>query len=316
VSYKSLLIVVLLIGALTACTSVATPMPLGVENQTATIAPTPMPTTPLAPTKMPTASIVPTQMPSTVLAPTQVPTARPTAIEGTAVSYGLLRLVLPIGLASGIRGSQLTRAEGTNVAPWDVTPGHTQLKLEGYLLQGKFHEPRILVYPAQAYAEQQRAAFESLRRLNNILGNPSAPINTDQLPSVPFFNAAQSFASDVKVIAFQNGKGVRFLTEYAQYPVSANNQDLFYHFEGVTSDGFYYVIAILPITIPLLAETSDRGAVLPRGGVPYPDITKPNVDWKGYYAAVTNLLNAQSSESFAPTINRLDSLIQSVRINQ
>jgi hypothetical protein len=294
VSFKSLLFVVVLVIALTSCKPAATPTPLIVED----------PPVPLAPT----------QTPATV--PTKMSTALPTSIEGAAVSYGALRLVLPPGLASGIRGSQFSRSEGTNVASWDVTPGHTQLKLEGYLLQGKSLEPKILVYPAQGYGEQSPRAFESIRRLNNILGAPSAPINGEQLPAVPFFNAKQAFASNIQVIAFQNGKGVRFLTEYAQYPVSANNNDLFYHFEGVTSDGVYYLIAILPITNSLLAETSDGGAILPRGGVAYPDITKPNANMTSYYTAVTTLLNAQSSAAFAPTINRLDSLIQSIRINQ
>ncbi len=293
--YKSLLMIALFV-ALAACNT-ATPTPFFVY---------------------PTATVVPTQAPTATLLPTQsltkAPTALPTSIDGTAVSYGLLRFVLPTGVASGIRGSQFPRAEGNNVSPWDVTPGHTQVKLEGYLLQGKFHEPRILVYPAQAYAEQRPAAFESIRRINNILGNPSILINNEQLPAIPFFNAAPVFSSNVKVLSFQNGKGVRFLTDYAQYPASANNHDLFYHYEGVTNDGAYYVIAILPITVPVLAETSDRAAVLPRGGVAYPDVTKPNVDWKGYYVAVTNLLNAQSPDSFAPTINRLDALIQSMQI--
>ena len=83
--------------------------------------------------------------------------------------------------------------------------------------------------------------------MNNILGAPGAPIAVAQLPTVPFFNAQQAFASNIQILSFQNGRGVRFLTEYAQYPVSANNQDLFYHFQGLTSDGAYYIIAILPI---------------------------------------------------------------------
>jgi len=230
------------------------------------------------------------------------------------VSVGPLSVVLPPGLTYGARGSQLPRVEGDNVAPWDVTPGHTQLTLEGYLLEGKSHQPQILVYPAQGYAEMYPSAFESIRRLDNIFGDPGAPIGSEQLPAVPFFNAQQSFASNIQRLSFQNGRGVRFLTEYAQYPAPANNQDLFYQFQGLTNDGAYYIIAILPITVPVLAETSDGGAVLPSGGVPYPDINNSNADWPGYYTAVTALLNATSPETFAPTINQLDLLVQSMRI--
>jgi hypothetical protein len=280
---------------------------------------------PTSPVALSTNTMVPaaeihTQIPASTTpipvtsAPEATSTAPVPAFEGVEAFYGPLRLGLPSGLASGVRGSQYSRVEGADVAPWDATPGHTQLDLDGYLLQGKFHQPRILVYPATGYGEMVPGAFESIHRLNNILFDPGAPVSNDQLPLVPFFSAGQVFASNIQVISFQNGRGVRFLTEYAQYAASANNQDLFYHFQGLTSDGVYYVIAILPITVPALAESSDGGAVLPQGGIPYPDITNPNADWDGYYNAVTALLNATSPQAFSPTLNQLDALIQSMRV--
>jgi hypothetical protein len=153
--------------------------------------------------------------------------------------------------------------------------------------------------------------------LDNILyspGGPSESISDDQLPIVPFFNEQQVFASNIQVISFQGGQGVRFVTEYAQYPASANNNDLLYHFQGVTRDGAYYVIAILPITVPLLAETSDGGAALPLGGVPYPYFADPNADMLLYYRSVRDVLNATPAQLFTPNMDKLDSLIQSMRI--
>jgi hypothetical protein len=243
-----------------------------------------------------------------------VPTALPASVTGMAVSYGPVSLVLPSGLGSGISGSQVPHSAGQDLPYWEMTPGHMVLNLEGYPLQDKFHQPQIYVYPAQAYAEMVPGAFESIHRLDNILYGPSAPISVTQLPVVPFFNAQQVFATNVQQVSFQNGGGARFVTEYAQYPASANNQDLFYEFQGVTRDGAYYIIAILPISNPVLAETSDAGAVLPAGGVPYPDLNALNPDLPGYYSAVTNLLNAQSAEAFAPTLKQLDALIASLQI--
>jgi hypothetical protein len=66
----------------------------------------------------------------------------------------------------------------------------------------------------------------------------------------------------------------------------------------------------------VLAETSDGGAPLPNGGVPYPDVNDPNPDWPTYYKSVTEVLNATPPEAFTPTINQLDTLIQSMRITQ
>ncbi len=267
--------------------------------------------TPTEPTLETMASSTHTPSPQVSTEPANTPAP---AFEGASVFYGPISLVIPSGLASGISGEQFPRLEGESVAPWDVTPGHTEITLEGYLLQDKFHRPQLFVYPAQAYAEQNSGAFESLRRINNLLNDPGSPVTVDQLPTVPFFNAAQLFASNVQPIEFQNGRGVRFLTQYAQNAASANNHDLFYHFQGVTGDGAYYLLAILPIASPSLAENSDPGAVLPGGGIPFPDMSDPGANFQGYYQSVAGLLSATSPEDFAPTITQLDELIRSVKV--
>ena len=242
---------------------------------------------------------------------TAVPTAPLPLTNGVQVSYGLVSLVLPTGLANGISGTDFPRVEGEDHPYWELTPGHTVVTLEGYTLQGKFHQPQIYIYPALDYATLFPGAFESMHRLRNVMNLSIASIGVDQLPAVPFFNAAQVFASNIELISFQNGSGIRFLTEYAQYAASANNQDLFYHFQGFSNDGEYYIIAILPITMPMLAETSDGGAPLPAGGIPYSYFADGgNFDAESYYAAVTDLLNGTAPDALSPTINQLDALIQ------
>lgn len=241
-------------------------------------------------------------------------TVVPQAVE---VSVEPLTISLPLTLTTGARGTKIQRVDGQDPQNYQLTPGHTELELEGYLLQGKFHQPKIYVYPALGYAEMVPGAFESIHRLDNILygpSGPSLPASNDQFPTVPFFNAAQVFVTNAQIISFQNGSGVRFLTEYAQYFAPANNHELFYHFQGLTRDGAYYIIAILPITAPVLAETSDAGAAVPAGGIALPDINDPNADWQGYYGAVTDLLNNTAPESFTPTLSQLDALIQSMRV--
>jgi hypothetical protein len=267
--------------------------------------------TPTSPAPLPAETIIPTNP-----VPNATATAPQPSFEGVAVMFDKVSLVLPPGLASGAGGTQLPRTEGDDVAPWELTPGHVLLDLEGYILQDKFHKPRIYVYPAQGYAEVLPSAFDDIQRLTSILNAPGAPIASDQLPHIPFFNAGQLFASNIEVISFQNGKGVRFVTEYAQYYAPPNNHDLFYHFQGLTNDGAYYIIAILPISAPALAENSELGATVPVGGVPYPDMADPNANWEGYYTAVTNFLDATAPEAFSPTIAQLDLLIQSVKIAQ
>ncbi len=204
--------------------------------------------------------VSPTPILATEAPGTAIPTAQPSTTE-TEVIYGSLSFVVPPGVASGASGREYPRVEGEDAAWWQKTPGHLQVTLgDYYVLQGKFHQPQIYVYPAQEYAELVPPAFESLHRLNNILGMPGGLLEADQLPAVPFFNAQPVFTSNIKTLSFLNGGGVRFLTEYAQYAAPVNNYELFYHFQGVTRDGAYYIIAVFPITAPVLAETSDAAA--------------------------------------------------------
>ncbi len=234
---------------------------------------------------------------------------------GTTITFGTLTLLVPPGIANGATGSDYPRIDSEDAAWWQKTPGHLQIMLDDYyVLQGQFQQPQIYVYPAQAYAEMVPPAFESLHRLNNILGSPGMSISADKLPAVPFINAEEIFASNIQEISFQNGKGVRFLTQYAQSPAPVNNHELFYHFQGVTGDGATYIIAILPVKSRVLVETRDTVQILPLEGVASPDITDPNADWQGYYATVTDLLNASPPDAFTPSINQLDLLIQSMRI--
>ncbi|PWB71874.1 MAG: hypothetical protein C3F07_13035 [Anaerolineales bacterium] len=235
--------------------------------------------------------------------------------EGLQVMVAPVSFVLPPGLANGVSGEQFPPTEGQDLPYWELTPGHVEIKLEGYALQNRFHEPKVYAYPAGAYAEMFPGAFESIRRLDNILYAPGGPTLNDELPTVPFFNAAQVFAANIQLISFQNGGGVRFVTEYSQYFATINNTDLFYHFEGVTRDGAYYIVAILPVSAPVLAETSDYAATVPAGGIAPPDINDPNANWKGYYDSVQTLLNNTSPESFQPALSQLDALIQSMLVN-
>jgi len=248
-----------------------------------------------------------------------VPTAAAPATEaitltGTAVTFGNVSLVNPIGLASNISGIQAPAVGEESGGPWDAGPAHIELTLDGYLLQDKFHKSKIYVYPAQEFAAANAGAAQSIIRLQTVLLNPAGPLSNDTLPNVPFFNAGQVFAAQTKVIQFKNGSGVRMLTEYAQYYATINNNDLFYHFQGLTSDGKFYIIAILPVTAPMLANSNDPNASVPPGGVPFPGYESLEQDLETYYNTVTATLNAAAPETFNPTINILDALISSIQV--
>jgi hypothetical protein len=257
--------------------------------------------------------------PTTVASPTvrAEPTTTPsaTSFPGTAVSFDRLSLVIPTGVAADGSGTLVPEATGENIAPWDVAPEHVQFKLDRYTLEGKFHQPQIYVYPAQAYAQLQErgSAAQSLEQLRALLAQ-SSMVNIKELPQVPFFNVPQSLAAQVKVIPFQNGRGVRMVTEYAMARAIINNHELIYHFEGLTNDGQYYVIAILPVTAPGLPEDGQPGGVVPPDGVPVPDYNDMNANWMGYYGEARQMLQGLEPGAYNPNLDQLDALIGSLTI--
>lgn len=264
------------------------------------------------PTTTPEVFISLTQAIPATAVPSATPIIQPSPIAKTSVTFGRLSLDIPSSVASGASGQDYPPVTNEDAAYWDKTPGHLQVSLNDYyILQGKLHKPQIYVYPAIDYAILVPGAFESMHRLRNIM-SAVVPMTPDQLPAVPFFNAAQTFASNIQTVSFQNGDGVRFLTEYGQYPAPVNNHELFYQFQGFSADGEYYIVAIFPIIAPGLGESSDPESAVAIGGVAYPSMGDSSDDWKAYYAAAANLLDATSPESFTPSISQFDALIQSM----
>jgi len=229
---------------------------------------------------------------------------------GATVSANSVSFVIPVGVGVGANVESIPEVTEQTGAPWEVSPAYSKFTLQGYPLQGKFFEPYILVYPAQEFEAANPSAADSLQSLRAILASPSAPLTLGAMPHIPTFNAGALFASNMQVIFFKNGSGVRFLTEYGQYYATANNHELFYNFQGLTSDGKYYIIAILPVNASFLAADDKPDAVVPPDGVLLP----ANGPDENYYSTVVQKLNAALPDAFTPSITALDALIQSMNI--
>jgi len=125
-----------------------------------------------------------------------------------------------------------------------------------------------------------------------------------RMPFLPIFNESQAMHAQVQYLDFKNGEGVRFLTQYNQGPVPINNFTLIYTFQGLTSDGKYYVAAVLPVThseLPATQQISEQQAA------------EVN-DFPTYLVKTVNWLNQEPSGSFTPDLAKLDALIQSIEV--
>lgn len=226
----------------------------------------------------------------------------------TNVTCNELSLYLDSALASGYECETIAES------PYEMElyPAHTQLTLVGYPLAGKFFEPLIRVYPVAAYTAllpdvlgEKLAALQGLT--NSGIIPPFASSFSAALPFLPQFNAAQAFYAQAQVLPFASGSGLRYLTEFAQYYVPVNNTDLFYTYQGLTSDGLYWISVILPVNLAMLPASADP---LP-GGLSHEDFAN---NYATYINDMVNQLNAQAPGSYTPTLTALDALVTSITI--
>ncbi|HUH96779.1 MAG TPA: hypothetical protein VLZ89_05435 [Anaerolineales bacterium] len=225
-----------------------------------------------------------------------------------------LRLVIPNQLAVSASAETIDVVTDQTGMPWDVAPAHLQITLHSYALGSSFQVPQIFVYPAPDYAAANALAAESIRRLQAVISDPAAPYRDDNLPRIPFINAGQVFAAQEKILPFRGGSGLRIVTQYASDVSPVNNGGLFYHFEGLTSDGRYYVVAILPVNLPFLSADNNPDSPVPSGGIAFPANNASGSDFEAYFKQITAQINSAAPNQFSPALNTLDALIQSFSI--
>lgn len=233
---------------------------------------------------------------STPPAPTQTP--QPDVnFEGISFSYDH-------SLASGVESTIVPATTYEDAPIWDINPEFVQFNFNDYILSDRFHTPAIRVFPIADYQQIAPDVTDVVARLKQFL--ETCPSNPEEIPFLPFWNAAQMLQSKIQCFEFKNGKGVRFVTQYGQAAYPINNNSLFYGFQGLTSDGQYVVTAVLPVSHPSLPEQGDN---------------PPNGDWDAFYENfapyIQNLeqsLNQQPDNSFTPSLVLLDEMIGSIQV--
>jgi hypothetical protein len=224
----------------------------------------------------------------------QQPTPEPdVAYEGVSFSYD------PI-LASSVTPEVVPSEEDAAVEPWN-TPEHLLFTFYGYPLADTFHTPQIMVFPTDTYNAINPTAGDVIYQLQLLLD--SKPSNPEDIPFLPVFNAAQFMQARVNYFRFQNGSGVRFLTQYGQAAWPINSQDMFYTYQGITDDGNYYISAIFPISHPNLPDPES---------VTMDDAFYDN--FMNYVDGMEDQLNSEPPGSFFPTLQSLDALIESLLV--
>ena len=247
------------------------------------------------------ATSLPTVQPTAVTLPTQPPAATQPPAKATqppAGTSGDITLDLS-GVAQKQTVETIAAVPASAGGPaTEVGPQHRRVTLEGYPVSTQALKPQIFIYPVADLAAANENAGKIAADLQALLQTRQT---VDKMPFLPQYNMAQVMHAQVKYLDFKSGKGVRFLTQFSQgiYPI--NNVRLMYTFQGLTSDGKYYIAAVLPVTHPELPATEQ---VSEKVGAEYRDYLAKTVTW----------LEQQPGGSFTPDLAKLDALLQSIEV--
>lgn len=188
---------------------------------------------------------------------------------------------------------------------WDAEPRHVRFDLKGYPLQGKFHEPYILVYPADEFANLSESGKVTVDLMKKTLAERSG--NPERLPFLPMFNAGALIRAQFKYLDFQNGSGFRYVTQFGQATNEINNHELFYTFQGLTDDQQYYVAAVLPVNSPILPDESTLNM---------DNYMQFEENFETYIADLKVKMDAEAAEQFNPSLAVLDAMFESMLVER
>ncbi|MAT43492.1 MAG: hypothetical protein CL609_14240 [Anaerolineaceae bacterium] len=191
-----------------------------------------------------------------------------------------------------------------NAPYWEILPQYTVLTISGYPITNHLMKPQIFIYPVNELKNTNEEAGKIANNLQALLKSQEPGEN---LPFLPMFNAAQVMSAQVKFMDFQNGQGVRFITQFDQAPLPINNYELIYTYQGLTKDGLYYVAAVLPVNLsglPADQQITDQ------------DPTDFVNNFPAYLENTIQTINQQAAGDFSPTLTSLDEMIQSIEIKQ
>jgi hypothetical protein len=143
--------------------------------------------------------------------------------------------------------------------------------------------------------------------------NSQGALLPDHLPFLPPINAGQVFYAQADFLNFRNGSGIRYITQFDQAPLAINNQEIFYTYQALSSDGKYYVVVTMPINAPFLVADNNPASITPADGIAlnYSDFNA----FPQYVNDMATKLNSTAPEVFTPSLAQLDKMIQSIQVD-
>jgi heat shock protein HslJ len=235
--------------------------------------------------------------------------AQDTTNTNNTISFNGFNFSFPSTLATNVNISQVA---GTGAGELDVDAPHTQFVLySGDAMAADDFDPpmTIRVYRTADFTgletvENQRQQLQTLLSERGDLAQYSTVAEDGggtELPYLPVANAGQVLRARPQYVNMMGLEGVSYLTVYRQdvSPFTAN--DFLYTFQGLSSDGQYYVSAIFRLNTDLFPAEIEADF----------DYDVFSADYINYLTESVTQLNQAGPASFTPSLVDVDTVIQS-----
>jgi|GEM_PF-2333798 len=208
--------------------------------------------------------------------------------------------------------------------PDSVYPQHSRFVLSNNSKNKSTSEISVYLVEEykQAYSIEKRyvnIVAQNFKELKQILEKPSRIRSSSnvQLPFIQLIDAGQVFHARAKVVRFQNGKGLLFLTQHSQDVFDLiNNRKIEYIYQGLTDNGKHFIFMSFTVSTDELPEDYDD--VNHRNYVAVDkfldNIEKNQKSYREYTNRIAVALDKLPAEKFEPNLDKIESLISSLKI--
>jgi hypothetical protein len=160
-------------------------------------------------------------------------------------------------LATNVTGENVPAEPRTHGLPALETgsPDHIRISFDHSATPGIFdpHDAQLLIFPVNDYQMIFEVVTDTIEMLRTLLTEKPVSIE-GELPFLPPMKSNQRFSVQMKYLDFQNGTGIRYLTSYDQGGAESPQKTSVYTYQGLTTDGKYYVSFVFPISVSGLSE--------------------------------------------------------------
>ncbi len=207
--------------------------------------------------------------------------------------------------------------ESDGSAPWAAQPRHIEFDFTD------FHGSGMQSLPATIYVFPVRSSYTALtppekhdfwlpevQSLKSLLTtqpdlhavveqSSTSPNQPPWLPYLPPINAGTIATGKASYLSFRNGLGICYLVHITQDGSAPDANSTLYTFQGLTSDGNYYLAAFFPAF-----PTAIPAIQLPQGD-----------DIRAYYLNLIDRFDGISNDAYTPNLDNLDKMLSSLSVH-